>query len=311
MRTSAAFLALLAALAALFAVAGGLWRHGRGPAATDGEPGERPLRRVLCTIYPLHLLARAVVAGREGVGVERMLPARMGCPHDYVPTPQDVRALQAADVLVVNGGGLDDFLAGRREALAPELVVIDGSRGILAAGEGAATDAHLCASPRQAARVAANLAAGLAAADPGGAELYARNAAALAARLDALAGELAARGERLANRRVVVQHAAFDHLARDIGLEIVGIVAGHAGQEPAAAEMLAIVARIRAAGAGAVCTEPQYPSEIGRTIAAEAGVPVVVLDPVATGPEEAGLDHYEAVMRRNMAALEEALGAKR
>jgi ABC-type Zn uptake system ZnuABC Zn-binding protein ZnuA len=95
-----------------------------------------------------------------------------------------------------------------------------------------------------------------------------------------------------------------------MGLEVVAVLQGHAGQDPSASEMLKIVKTIREKKAGAVFTEPQYPEKIGRTLAAEANVPSARLDPVATGPENAGLDYYEKSMRNNMEIIRRTLGVR-
>ena len=86
---------------------------------------------------------------------------------------------------------------------------------------------HLFASPRQAARIALNVAAGLSKADPEGAGVYFRNAQAYADRLNALADEMAALGRTLKNNRIVEPHGVFDYLARDMGLEVVAVLRPH------------------------------------------------------------------------------------
>lgn len=290
---------------------------------------------VLCTTFPVHQIARNVAQGREGVDLHLMLPAGMGCPHDYALTPQDMRKLAAADVLVVNGLGLEEFLGAPVAAANPNLAIVDSSAGIQDllpyahdhpdeedAHAGHADEAdeslprpreglnpHLFASPRMAARIARNVAAGLSKADPEGAGVYSRNAQAYAERMDALADEMAALGQTLKNNRIVEPHGVFDYLARDMGLEIVAVLRPH-GQEPSAAEMLERVREIRAKQAGAIFTEPQYPAKVGATLARETGLPTATLDPVATGPETAPLDHFETAMRKNMEVLNATLGLK-
>lgn len=292
---------------------------------------------VLCTTFPIHQIARNVAQGREGVALQLMLPAGMGCPHDYALTPQDMRKLAAADVLVVNGLGMEEFLGAPVRTANPDLETIDSSAGIPDLLEYAhehheaeeehdheaeaehghdehghhhhheGVNPHLFASPRQAARIALNVAAGLSKADPDGAATYFRNAQAYAARLNALADELAALGRTLKNNRIVEPHGVFDYLARDMGLEIAAVLRPH-GQEPSAAEMLDLVREIREKQAGAIFTEPQYPAKIGAALARETGLPTATLDPVATGPDEAPLDYYETAMRKNVEVLRAVLG---
>ena len=71
-----------------------------------------------------------------------------------------------------------------------------------------------------------------------------------------------------------------------------------------------MIKTIKASGATAVFTEPQYPAAVGETIAREIGLPVATIDPVASGPDHAPLDYYETAMRKNLATLKRILGGK-
>ncbi|MCX6357353.1 MAG: metal ABC transporter substrate-binding protein [Candidatus Aureabacteria bacterium] len=283
---------------------------------------------------------------------------QFGCPHDYALTPQDMQKLARADVLVVNGLGMEEFLGAPVEKANPKLTIVDSSRGIKETltytdrekdeygGHAAGGDdhrvhhnaddrehasagvhaygndriqehhrhtgpnPHLFASPRMATMIAAKIAGDLGMIDPAGAGTYSKNAAAYAVEMNRLTDDLAKLGKALKNNRIVTQHGVFDYLARDMGLEIVAVIQAHAGQEPSAAEMLKIVKTITQKKAGALFIEPQYPSRIGQTIAKEAGIPVAILDPVATGPADAGNGYYETVMRWNMETLKKTLGTK-
>jgi len=288
--------------------------------------------RVLATTFPVYQLTRNITAGAGGIEVDLMIPAELGCPHDYGLTPQDMRKLAAADVLVVNGLGLEEFLGAPVKKANPRLQLIDSSRGIgsilrYTGEENKADDRkgqrgqerhqheggpnpHLFASPRMAALMAGNITRELARLHPAGAAVYTANGEAYAQRLNRLADELTALGQRLRNNRIVTQHGVFDYLARDMGLAVVAVVQAHAGQEPSASEMLAVVATVRAKKAGALFTEPQYPEAVGATIAKEAGIVAARLDPAANGPAQAPLDYYEQVMRTNMATLEQTLGSR-
>lgn len=284
--------------------------------ASAAWAGGKPLM-VLCTTFPMYQFTRNIAQGHAGVQVELLLPAQLGCPHDYVVTPQDMRKLARADVLVVNGLGLEEFLGAPLKRANPRLRVIESAQGITAIlryGAGAAPahdrgdNPHLFVSPRMAALLVRNIAEALQRIDPAGAGLYERNASAYAARLNQLADECVVVGRRLASNRIVTQHGAFDYLARDMGLTVVAVVSEHA--EPSAAQILELVRTIRRTKAGAVFTEPQYPVRIGQTIAREAGIRAAELDPAATGPADAGLDYYETIMRRNLATLEQTLGKR-
>ena len=271
---------------------------------------------VLCTTFPVFQIARNVVQGRDALRVDCMLPSSLGCPHDYVCTPQDMKRLSEARALVVNGLGLDDgFTDGLDRGRTPVIVSCEGIEGILASDETdhgrPGANPHLFASPRMAGLMASNIARGLARIDPEGEALYVRNAQDYAARLGLLSDEFVAVGKTLSNNRIVTQHEIFDYLARDMGLEIVAVIQAHAGQEPSASEMMRISKAIRERKVGAIFVEPQYSDRVGQTLARETGVPLAVLDPVASGPEGCALDYYEMTMRSNLETLKKTLGVRK
>ena len=299
---------------------------------------DKPLK-ILTSTFPLYQITRNITHGASGIEVDLMIPAEMGCPHDYALTPQDMRKLAKADVLIVNGLGLEEFLGAPLKKANPALRVVDSSQGItqvllIEDGQheepghqqeqdkdkrtqdmdnhdhhGRDPNPHLFASPRMAALLADNIARALAELHPAGAAVYAANGQAYGQRMNRLADELSALGKRLKNNRIATQHGVFDYLARDMGLEVVAVVQAHAGQNPSASEIIAIVETIKAKKAGAIFTEPQYPEAVGATIAKEASIAAARLDPAANGPEQAPLDYYEQVMRANLNILEQTLGS--
>ncbi len=282
--------------------------------------------RVLCTTFPIYQITRNIVLDQPHVKVELMLPAGLGCPHDYALSPQDFKKLERATVLVINGLGLEEFLDALLKKAGRDIPVLDSSEGIKeilfekdesepadkgrVSSHSIGANPHLFASPRMAARIARNIARGLAPIDPVAGDNYLANGDVYSAKLNHLADELSLLGKQLANTRLVTQHGVFDYLARDMGLEVVAEIQAHAGQEPSAAEILSMIRIAKEKKAGAVFTEPRYPEKIGRTIASEVGITAAVLDPVATGPLAAGREYYEEVMRKNMTTLKNTLGTK-
>lgn len=281
-------------------------------------------RQIVASVFPVWLLLRQVTRDVPGVEVGLLLPAGTGCPHDYSMTPQDRRALARADVLVINGLGLESFLGepGKVAHLMKEgSAIIDISSRVdhLLAEEEAGHEGHdhrhgenphIFASPSMMARMAGSLAWQLAQHDPEHAALYEENGRRTAERMQALAGEFSQLGKKIGGRGVLVQHNVFDYLARDAELTVDAVVQPHEGQEPSAREMLDLVRIIREKHTAAVITEPQYPARTGRTLAAETGIPCISLDPVASGPSDAPADYYDNVMRENLRVLETALGTE-
>ena len=283
-------------------------------------------QRALCSTFPVYQVTRNVAAGRSGMNVALMLPSSMGCPHDYVLTPDDMRRLSSADILVINGAGLEEFIGAPIRRANPELVLIDSSQGLPDLLEYPAKphrhghrhghrhdhsriNPHFFVSPRMSARQAQVIAAALAEHDPPGAELYFSNARDYTARMNELAEKLQAFGEALENNRFIVAGGIFDYLLRDIGVEVVGSIDSH-GHEPSASELLQIIRAVREKDAAAIIVEVHSAQRLGNTLARETGLPVVALDPGDKGPANAQPDYFEKIMRRNLEKLLEAFMAE-
>jgi len=51
---------------------------------------------------------------------------------------------------------------------------------------------------------------------------------------------------------------------------------------------------------GAICTEPQYQPTLANTIVQETNIPLIQIDPVASGPDNPSLDYYITTMQANI-----------
>lgn len=303
--------------------------------AMAGEGQIKP-KKVLCTTFPIYQLTRNITEGSNTVTVDLMLPAAMGCPHDYTLTTQDMTKIAAADILVINGLGMEEFMGKPVQRANPDIIVVDSSQGVpdliefdedehhREEGESLAHENekeeaehedhhhsginnHIFTSPALSAALVENIAGRLCILDPAGAAIYAANSARYTQKLRELAEEMQDAGKGFSNNRIVEPHGAFDYFARDVGLNIVAHLQPH-GQEPSAAQMLELLETIREEKPAAIVVEPQYPAKVGYTLGEETGVAVLHLDPVANGPDDARLDYYETVMRKNLSTLRNALG---
>ena len=99
---------------------------GCGGARTGG--GEEARLTILASTYPVYLAARAVTDGVDGVAVERLNTGEVSCLHDYTLTVTDMKKIETADVIALNGADLEEFM---EDALAASsALVIDCSEGV-------------------------------------------------------------------------------------------------------------------------------------------------------------------------------------
>jgi translation initiation factor RLI1 len=83
---------------------------------------------ILTSFAPVHCFASNVAGDVADVSV--LVPPNAG-PHDYSFSPADIQKIAKADVLVINGAGLENWLQrGIRSAGRKDLLVVDTSAGI-------------------------------------------------------------------------------------------------------------------------------------------------------------------------------------
>ncbi len=266
--------------------------------------------RVLTSFLPMEIFTRNVAGDAPDVTVVSMLPASLGCPHDYALTPGDMKKIASADLFVVNGFGMEEFLGEPVRRANPKIRIVETARAVLPihGGNGHGdVNPHTWVSPRNAILQVREIEKALSAARPVSAGLFRRNADAYISRLSALAEEFEVAAKTFRRRNIVTFHNVFDYLARDLGLTVVGEIETAPGQEPSAGEIRNLSRTIRERKVPVVFSEPQYSPKLAEALAREAGVPVRVLDPVATGSP--ALTAYEDAMRRNLSTLKEALSA--
>jgi zinc/manganese transport system substrate-binding protein len=240
-------------------------------------------------------------------------------PHEYEPTPADIRAISRAKLVVKSGVGLERWLDQTIQSAGFSGPVVDSSRGVpLRKGDGETADGdpHIWHNPRNAKIMVTDIEKGLASADPGHADAYARNLAAYAARLDHLDAENVAAFARLPadDRKLVTNHDAFGYYVDRYHLQFVGSVipSMDTSAELSAKQLDDLVAKIKATGTKAIFTESSLPPKTADAIARQAGVKVIGGDDAlygdSLGPAGSPGATYLGAEEHNTQVIVSALG---
>lgn len=267
--------------------------------------------RILTSFYPMWLATINVAHDIPGVAVENMTEPQTGCLHDYSLTPRDMEAVGEADVLVINGGGMESFME-RIAAQYPELDVVTASEGIaMLPGSGEAgeeTNPHVWVGVSNAMKQVETIAAALAKADPAHADAYAANAKAYIGELSDLEAEMHAALDPFAGSPIITFHEAFPYFAAEFGLDIVAVIEREPGSEPSPKELADTIALIGDKKVKGLFAEPQYSAKAAETLSNETGIVLDILDPVVTGDADpAQRGRYIELMRANAETLSRAL----
>ncbi len=260
--------------------------------------------RVVTSFYPVYVAVLNVTAGIPDVEVSNLASPHVGCLHDYQLTAGDVRRLADADLLLVNGAGMEPFL-GKVAQQSPGVRVVGVSEGISLLDD----NPHVWVSLEGARRQTENIAAALAAAAPDRADAFRANASAYSASLSALEEKMRAALAPYAGTPIVTFHEAFPYFARDFDLDLAGEIEREPGAEPSARELADTVKLVRERKVKALFAEPQFPDKSAQVVARETGVRVYSLDPVVTGPSDPAEARgaYLRAMEKNLEVLQEAL----
>lgn len=234
--------------------------------------------------------------------------------HVYQPTPDDVRAVAAARVVVTSGFGFEgwiDRLIKAADTHAARVVATAGIRSRTMTSDGRKlVDPHVWHDPRRMTAYGRNIADGLALADPAGAAAYLANAAAFAERMAAL--DAWAEGEfakvPAGKRKVITSHDAFGYLAERYGLTLASPRGISTEAEPSAKGIAALIRQIREQKIRALFIENIADRRLVDQLAKEAGAVVGgrLYSDALSGPGGPAAT-YESLFRSNVLLLTSAM----
>ena len=273
-----------------------------------------PQAQIAATTLPVYQFTLRLTAGTD-LQVTRLVTENVSCLHDYTLTVRQMKAIEGAEVVVLSGAGLEEFLG---DALSSAETVIDSSAGIelLEGGhhhhhEGGEVheehhhehehDPHLWLSPACAMEQAKNICAGLSARYPEYAPVFEENLSGLLSDLQALEDYGKAQLSGLSSREILTFHDGFSYLAHEFGIEIVEAIEEESGAEASARELIHLVEEVRHHDIRAIFVEENGSGSAASIIAAETGVSLSTLSMAMSSD-----DYFEA-MYANIDALKEAL----
>ena len=274
--------------------------------ACGGEQKKAQRLKIVTSFYPIYISTLNVVDGVDNIEVINLTNKRVGCLHDYQLTTENMKTLANANVLIVNGGGMEEFLDKVRSEN-PKLKIIDASKNAniewLTDKEG--INSHVWMNIRYNIEEVHQIAEKLAAIDPEHASNYNTNARLYEEKLLHLEGEMQTLVKDLQTRDIVTFHEAFPYFAKEFNLNIIASIEATPGNNPSPQEVAEIVEKMRPLKRKVIFTEPQYSPEAAEMLAYETGAQIYTLDPIVSG--EPNKDAYIGAMRKNAQTLREAL----
>lgn len=283
-------------------------------AAQDTQPNKL---KAVATTSIIGDLVRNVGGDRLEV---RTLVGPNGDAHVYSPTPGDAKELAGANIVFVNGLGLEGWMTRLVTASgtkAPTVVVSKGFTPRRMPDEHnpgkTVIDPHAWQSVADAKIYVANIRDGLDAIDPAGKAVYDANAQTYLAKLDELDQEVRAAiaGIPADHRKIITTHDAFGYFGAAYGMSFIAPEGVSTDSEPSAKDVARIIRQIKKQKIPAVFLENVSDPRLMEQIARETGAAIggkLYSDALSEPNGPAGT--YIDMMRHNARQFAKALGGR-
>lgn len=242
------------------------------------------------------------------LAVTRLVTEQVSCLHGYSLNVRQVKAAEAAQVVVISGAGLEDFL----DDLLLDVPTIDASQGISLLHSDEAheeeehhheeEDPHIWLSPENAMVMAQNICDGLSRQYPDYEDTFRANLEDLLSQLEALQSYGEEQLSGLQCRELIPFHDGFSYFAQAFHLSILESVEEESGSEASAKDLIHLTELVRKHDLPAIFTEVSGSDSAAQVIARETGCKVYALDMAMSG------DSYFEAMYHNIDTIREALG---
>lgn len=266
--------------------------------------------QIAATTLPVYEFTLRICQNTD-LSVTQIVTENVSCLHDYTLKVSQMKIIESADMVIINGAGLESFLD---DALVGAKVVVDSSKGISLHTAASHShdhehdnnhdhdnDSHIWLSPENAKVMATNICTELTRHYPQYEADFNRNLQDLLRDLNVLQSYGDEKLSTLSCRELITFHDGFHYLADSFDLHIVRSVEEESGSEASAGELIDLIKEVEHHKLPAIFTEVNGSVSAANIISAETDTPIYTLDMAM-----AGSSYFDA-MYHNINTLWEAL----
>jgi zinc transport system substrate-binding protein len=265
--------------------------------------------KVVTTFYPLYDFTSKVVGNLATV--ENMTPAGVE-PHDFEPSPRDLETLYSADLIVMNGAGLDAWVENNEKELISrgvKVLKMSEQLPLLTGGEKSEYDPHFWLDPVFAQKETEVIRDALIELLPAKRAQLLRQAGAWIQKLKALDSSYKNAFIDCLHSEAVVSHNAFGYIGARYGIDFLPIAGLSPEEEPSARTLATLAGIMKEKGLKIVFFETLSTPKLAETLSREVGATILKLNPLEglTSEEITAKKDYLSVMQDNLKNLKTAL----
>ena len=258
--------------------------------------------KIVTSFYPIYIIAENITEGASNVELENMADVNVGCLHDYTLTTEDMKKVEKADVFVINGLGMENFVDKVINSN-NTMQVIDSSSGIEnIIKNDDETNAHIWTNINNYITQVKNISERLQQIDSKNANIYKENEENYINQLEKLEAEYIQKLESLKGKKVVNLNEAFEYLGQELQMEMTTIETNHEESTMSAEMMSSIIEKMKNENIQMILVDKNDNKTMAETIANETGAKIYELDSGLKGSIEK--DAYINMVKYNMEILQ-------
>tara|TARA_B110000495_G_C22914124_1_gene533886 strand:+ start:189 stop:1115 length:927 start_codon:yes stop_codon:yes gene_type:complete len=290
-----------------------LWNAERSIELFESD-SEKSKINVLASFYPIEEFTKKV--GKDKVDVLSLVKPGVE-PHDWEPRIKDIQRMQEADLIIINGLGIENWIddistinsdvmvVDTSYSIAPIYIESDNRLKLSAESKELRTDPHIWLNPITIKIQVQNIADALIELDPENKNYYQKNADSYKLELDSMDKKIRDDLAQCNNNDFFAFHNAFAYFAQEYGLNQHTVLKSiDPLSNPSPQDIMEVINLAKALDVKVIFTEEGVNPRMSQVIADEIGSRVLVLSPLEFRDGE---KTYLERMEQNLDNLKEAL----
>lgn len=261
------------------------------------------ITKIVTSFYPMYIIAENITDGANNTELENMADVNVGCLHDYTLTTEDMKKIEKADIFIINGLGMENFIKKAMESN-DKMTVIDSSKDITnVIKDDEETNAHIWTNIDNYILQVKNISEQLIKLDNKNAEIYKKNTDAYVKELEELKDTYLDNLKELKGKKAISLNEAFDYLGQELGMEMTTIETDHEESTMSAEMLKTIIDKVKQEKIEIIIIDKDDNESNAKAIADETGAKIFKLNSGLKGSIEKNA--YIEQVKENMQILAE------
>ena len=230
--------------------------------------------KIVTSFYPMYIIAENLLEDTNNTELINMADVNVGCLHDYTLTTEDMKKVENADIFIINGLGMENFLDKVINSN-KDMYIIDSSTNIqnLIKDENE-INPHIWTSIDNYILQVKNISKELQNKDTLNAQTYKENEKKYIEKLENLRGEYLEGLKELEGQKAIILNEAFEYMAQELKIDTTTIKTDHEESTLSADTLKNIIDKVKEENIKIIIIDKNDNKSNAETIANETGAKI-------------------------------------